>query len=103
MSDSQNPYQAPRSEVDRPATVAGGSIEATLAGRAHLPLGASMGEAWDRLKGAKRILLGGFLLFYVALGVIIALVIGFARGALGMGEGLVGVGSVVVAIRAAAL
>ena len=71
MSDQQNPYQAPQSDLSRPEVIEGGSIEATLAGKASLDVGVVLGEAWDRLKGSKRILLGGFLLIYLAMFVVI--------------------------------
>ena len=71
MSDQQNPYQAPQSDLSRPEMIEGGSIEATLAGKASLDVGVVLGEAWDRLKGSKRILLGGFLLIYLAMFVVI--------------------------------
>ena len=84
MSDPQNPYQAPQADVYPQAVVEGGSIEATLAGRADLRIGACLGEAWDRLKGAKRILLGGLLLFYVVLGVVFTWGLGFVLRVVGI-------------------
>ena len=72
MSESQNPYMAPRSDVSQPDSVVGGSIEATLAGQGQLEVGAVMSEAWDKLKGSKRILLGGFVLLYALLFVAVA-------------------------------
>lgn len=68
MSDPANPYQAPGADVRMPeAPDLGGSIEATLAGQGQLAIGATMGEAWERTKGAKAIIFGGFLLTYVVL------------------------------------
>ena len=65
-----NPYEAPRADLHHGDLAGGGTIAATLAGRGELALGAILGEAWDRLTGAKWILLGGFALFYVAMAVL---------------------------------
>jgi hypothetical protein len=68
MSDPANPYRAPGADVHTPMAVnLGGSIEATLAGQGQLDLGATMGEAWERTKGSKTIIFGGFLLSYLIL------------------------------------
>ncbi len=68
MSEPANPYQAPGADVHVPESVnLGGSIEATLAGHGQLGLAATMGEAWERTKGSKRIIFGGFLVTYLIL------------------------------------
>ena len=68
MSDPANPYQAPGADVRMPeAPDPGGSIEATIAGHGQLAIGDTMGEAWERTKGSKTIIFGGFLVTYLVL------------------------------------
>lgn len=65
MTDTHDPYQAPAADLEVPLdNTAGGSIEQTLAGNAVLEVGDVLSEAWQRTKGIKRIIVGGFLLVY---------------------------------------
>jgi len=82
--DSNDPYRAPAADHVSPAgaSVAGGSIEGTLAGQAELVLGDVFREAWAKTDGVTLILAGGFLL--------LALVNGAAQGLIAVlfGDGL---------------
>ena len=73
-TSSENPYRAPEAELSGPApTGEYGSIEKTLAGQADLSVGDTLSEAWRLTKGAKRILLGGAIVMYLALFAVLAL------------------------------
>ncbi len=70
MSDtiSSNPYAAPSSEL-RESTGAGQvpSIEQALSRGYDFSIGELLGESWQRVKGTKGIIMGGFLVFYVVM------------------------------------
>jgi uncharacterized membrane protein len=79
MSDQggDNPYEAPAATLTQPAGgPRGGSIEATLDGRAVLEFGDVLSEAWNRTKGIKTIvlvaLIGWILAFALVVGVLAA-------------------------------
>ncbi len=82
MSENdENPYEAPGAQLtERQTSARGGSIEATLDGRAELDFGEVISEAWRLTKGIKRIIVGGLIL----IGVVFAVLIGgmFGTGAL---------------------
>ena len=80
MSDSENPYEAPKAELGSEPEQVGGSIENTLAGNAVLDIGDVMSEAWQRTNGIKGIVIGGGLLIYlgvIVVTVVLGLVLGF--------------------------
>ena len=79
MSDSDNPYEAPRADLSSEREHLGGSIENTLAGNAVLNVGDVMSEAWRRISGIKGIVIGGGLLIYLAV-FVVSIVLGFSFG-----------------------
>lgn len=71
MSDQggDNPYEAPAATLAQPTTGArGGSIEATLDGRAVLEFGDVLSEAWGKTKGIKTIVLGAMIGWVLVIG-----------------------------------
>lgn len=82
MSEPDQRYSPPRAPLGIPDAPRGGSIEATLAGQGKLDFGAVLGEAWERLGGSKRIILGGFIVAYIALFALIWIL----QSALGISE-----------------
>ena len=73
-TDGSNPYESPDAVLTTGRTsTAGGSIEATLNGDSELDFGDVASEAWQRTSGLKRILLGGMILFYLGLIVLVAI------------------------------
>lgn len=79
MSDSDNPYEAPKAELGGEPMQFGGSIENTLAGNAVLDVADVMAEAWQRTNGIKGIVIGGGLLIYLAV-IIVTMLLGFIFG-----------------------
>jgi hypothetical protein len=79
MSDSDNPYAAPKAELGSEPEQVGGSIENTLAGNAVLNVGDVMSEAWQRTNGIKGIVIGGGLLIYLAV-IVVTVVLGLIFG-----------------------
>jgi len=79
MSDSDNPYRAPGSELAGEPESYGGSIENTLAGNAELEIGPVWSEAWRRTNGIKGILIGGGLVMYAAV-IVVSVLIGLVTG-----------------------
>lgn len=82
MSEPNNPYEAPKADLQPGPEHTGGSIENTLAGNADLDIGAVVSEAWRRTKGIKGMVIGGGLVVYLAV-LVVSLILGFAFG---MGE-----------------
>jgi len=79
VSDSDNPYEAPKAELGGEPEQVGGSIENTLAGNAVLDIADVMSEAWQRTKGIKRIVIGGGFLIYLVV-IVVTLVLGLVFG-----------------------
>lgn len=70
MSDSisSNPYAAPSSELrETPAAGQVPSIEEALSRGYDFQIGELLGESWQRVKGTKGIIMGGFLVFYAVM------------------------------------
>ena len=62
-----NPYAAPASDL-QPSTQGGTpSIEEALARGYDFSIGDLLSESWNRVKGTKGIIIGGFVVFYVVL------------------------------------
>jgi hypothetical protein len=89
-SIEQNPYAAPlASSLPAPASPdALPTIEEALARRYDFGIGALLAEAWDRTQGCKGLILGGAILFGLAL-YTVAFVIGLAVSVLGF-AGVIG-------------
>ncbi|MBS7661857.1 hypothetical protein I0D00_07825 [Pseudomonas lalucatii] len=108
MSDatSPNPYAAPTSDLQEPRD--GDqvpSIEQALSRGYDFRIGELLGEAWQRVKGTKGIIVGGFLVFYVVM-LAASLVLGGVFGILGMvSEGSVAaiIGDLLIGVLASAL
>lgn len=65
---AQNPYSAPQSNLQSsPPALAVPSVDEALARGYDFGIGALMGEAWQRTKGTKGLIIGGFLVFYAAM------------------------------------
>ncbi|MEX6501787.1 hypothetical protein [Pseudomonas zhanjiangensis] len=85
MSDtiSPNPYAAPASELrEVPGADQVPSIEQALARGYDFNIGELLGESWQRIKGTKGIIMGGFLVFYVVM-LVASFVLGGVFGVLG--------------------
>ena len=85
MSDtlSQNPYAAPHSALhEAPACAQVPSVEQALSRGYNFSIGALLSEAWQLTKGTKGIIVGGFLVFYLAI-FIASFIIGAVFGVLG--------------------
>lgn len=70
MSDATtpNPYAAPSSELrESPGAGQVPSIEQALSRGYDFSIGELLGESWQRVKGTKGIIMGGFLVFYVVM------------------------------------
>jgi hypothetical protein len=89
MSESDNPYEAPKAELGGAKEHLGGSIENTLAGNAVLDIGDVMSEAWQRTNGIKGMVIGGGLLLYLGL-IVVTVLLGFIFG-FGEEQGILGV------------
>lgn len=108
MSDaiSPNPYAAPISnlrEVQADGQVP--SIEHALSRGYDFSIGAVLSESWQRIKGTKGIIIGGFIVFYAAL-FAISFVLGGALSILGiLSENPTGVivGEMAISLLASAL
>ena len=75
--DTRDPYQAPDADLEIPEyATAGGSLEQTLAGNAHLEIGEVLSVAWEKTKGIKTIILGGFLIYYAVMFALMFMAIG---------------------------
>ncbi|UCJ18658.1 hypothetical protein K5Q02_09970 [Pseudomonas sp. MM211] len=82
MSDviSANPYAVPTSELqEAPSSNEAPSIEQALSRGYDFSISALISEAWQLTKGTKGIIIGGFLIFYVAI-FIASFVIGAVLG-----------------------
>lgn len=108
MSDatSPNPYAAPSSSLQQaPSGSQAPSIEQALSRGYDFAIGELLGEAWQRVKGTKGIIIGGFLVFYAVM-FVVSLVLGGMLGifgALSESPTAVMVGELVIGVLASAL
>jgi hypothetical protein len=108
MSDatSPNPYAAPSSSLQKaPNDSQAPSIEQALSRGYDFAIGELLGEAWQRVKGTKGIIIGGFLVFYAVM-FVVSLVLGGMLGifgALSESPTAVMVGELVIGVLASAL
>ena len=111
MSDSiaPNPYAAPTSQLQETGKNDGQalSIEEALSRGYDFNIGDLIGEAWQRTKGTKGIIIGGFIAFYAVL-LVVSFVLGGILGLVGLAGGesfsVVGmVTEIVIGILASAL
>ena len=82
MSDvTNNPYEAPKADVNAPAVQPGpsGSLEDALAGRYDFDIGQVMREAWNLTRGMKASFWGAAVIVY-AIMIVFALVAGSVAG-----------------------
>jgi hypothetical protein len=90
MSDSisPNPYAAPTSQLQDRSTNDGQalSIEEALSRGYNFNIGDLISEAWQRTKGTKGIIIGGFILFYAVL-LLASFVLGGIFGLVGLTDG----------------
>jgi len=87
MSDSlaPNPYAVPASNLQEPAASSQVPTIAEALSRGYdFNIGDLIGEAWQRIKGTKGIILGGFIIYYVAI-LAITTVLGLVFGFVGLG------------------
>lgn len=108
MSDatSPNPYAAPASSLqETPTGNQAPSIEQALSRGYDFNIGELLGEAWQRTKGTKGIIIGGFLVFYAVL-LVVSFVLGGILGVFGAlsdSPGAVVIGELVIGILASAM
>ncbi|MFZ3206429.1 MAG: hypothetical protein WA161_21525 [Pseudomonas sp.] len=108
MSDatSPNPYAAPSSSLQQaPSGSQAPSIEQALSRGYDFAIGELLGEAWQRVKGTKGIIIGGFLVFYAVM-FVVSLVLGGMLGifaALNESPTSVMIGELVIGVLASAL
>ncbi len=80
MSETDDPYRAPQSNVtETSADQLGGSIENTLGGYAELDIGDVFSEAWEKTKGIKGYVIGGGILLYLGV-LVVSLILGVLFG-----------------------
>ncbi|WP_372873921.1 hypothetical protein [Pseudomonas sp.] len=108
MSDatSPNPYAAPSSSLQQaPHDSQAPSIEQALSRGYDFAIGELLGEAWQRVKGTKGIIIGGFLVFYAVMFVVSFVLGGMLGifGALSESPTAVMVGELVIGVLASAL
>jgi hypothetical protein len=108
MSDatSPNPYAAPSSSLQQaPSDSQAPSIEQVLSRGYDFAIGELLGEAWQRVKGTKGIIIGGFLVFYAVMFVVSFVLGGMLGifGALSESPATVMVGELVIGVLASAL
>lgn len=108
MSDATtpNPYAAPASDLQEVlADAQVPSIEQALSRGYDFNIGELLSEAWQRVKGTKGIIIGGFLVFYVVL-LVVSFVLGGILGVFGAlsdSPAAVIVGELVIGVLASAL
>jgi len=107
MSDSlANPYAVPTSNLQDASTNQVPTIDEALSRGYDFSIGDLISEAWQRTKGTKGIIIGGFIVFYVALFVAMT-VLGFVFGLVGLGSeeniGLMMIGQLIISVLASAL
>jgi hypothetical protein len=109
MSDSlaQNPYAVPTSNLQELASNAQvPTIEEALARGYNFNIGDLLSESWQKVKGTKGLVLGGFLIYYVvmlAASTVLGMVFGFVGLAGGSGLASIIIGQIVIGIIAAGL
>ena len=80
MSETDDPYRAPQSNVaETSSEQLGGSIENTLSGYAELDIGDVFSEAWEKTKGIKGYVIGGGILLYLGV-LVVSLILGVLFG-----------------------
>ncbi len=80
MSETDDPYRAPQSNVaETSSEQLGGSIENTLSGYAELDIGDVFSEAWEKTKGIKGYVIGGGILLYLGV-LVVTLILGVLFG-----------------------
>lgn len=84
MSESiaPNPYAAPASNLQEAQGNQAPSIDEALRRGYDFSIGDLISESWQRVKGTKGIIFGGFLIFYVVM-LVASTVIGAIFGVLG--------------------
>ncbi|MHA6494083.1 DUF975 family protein [Pseudomonas borbori] len=108
MSDASisNPYAAPASQLQETAAAGQAlSIEQALSRGYDFSIGELLSEAWQRTKGTKGIIIGGFIVFYAVL-LIASFVLGGILGLLGLMSDNIAlglIGQMVTGVFAAAL
>jgi len=87
MSDTNNPYEAPKADVNAQAVVVGpsGSLDDALAGRYDFDIGEVMREAWKLTSGMKASFWGAAIIIY-AIFFILALVAASVAGKSGIAQ-----------------
>ncbi|MEQ9727707.1 hypothetical protein ABRP29_18895 [Pseudomonas sp. WHRI 8822A] len=80
MSDATNPYAVPTSQLqDAPTGAQAPSVEQALSRGYDFTISGLLSEAWQLTKGTKGIIIGGFLIFYVAI-LVTSFVVGAVLG-----------------------
>lgn len=79
MSDTENPFRPPESELREAFDHSGGSLESGLRGDYELQIGEILKEAWRRTSGLKGSFWGGFIVMYLLL-LVIGAGVGFLIG-----------------------
>lgn len=80
MSDATNPYAVPTSQLqDAPTGAQAPSVEQALSRGYDFTISGLLSEAWQLTKGTKGIIIGGFLIFYVAI-LVASFVVGAVLG-----------------------
>lgn len=106
LSTSTNPYAVPASDLqEAPGSGQVPSIDEALARGYDFSIGALLSEAWQLTKGTKGTIIGGFLIFYVAI-FIASFVIGALLGIFTMFSenlALIIIGQVITTILASAV
>lgn len=85
MSESAapNPYAAPASNLQEIPNGQVPSIAEALSRGYDFSISDVIGEAWQRVKGTKGIIIGGFLIFYIAM-FLVTFILGFVLGMFGL-------------------
>lgn len=108
MSESAapNPYAAPASNLQEIPNGQVPSIAEALSRGYDFTISDVIGEAWQRVKGTKGIIIGGFLIFYIAM-LLATFVLGFVLGMVGLlnesSPGSMMVGQLVISLLGSAV
>jgi uncharacterized membrane protein len=99
-----NPYAAPSSNLQEAPSGQVPTIAEALSRGYDFNIGDLLNEAWQRVKGTKGIIIGGFIIFYVALFAATA-VLGFILGGLASGDNIAGIiiAQLIITVLASAL
>lgn len=103
-STAPNPYAAPSSNLQETPSGQVPTIAEALSRGYDFNIGDLISEAWQRVKGTKGIIIGGFIVFYVALFAATA-VLGFIFGGLASEDNIAGIiiAQLIVTVLASAL